>query len=1516
MNRPTWNNFIGKNFDDNRYAMEALARLLFRTRYGMGDSLPYFKNHAGNETEPICVNGEVIGFQSKFFEDGRIDAAQILHSLETVCDKYPNQDRYIIYTNGEFGNPQKGHKRPVGWERIEQKAAENNIIIEWVFRDNVLDLVQENELAYNIFFNPKSHLHHLQKHVDEHNTVELKCINNKFYIGNKPFSFDRTNYVSKVSDCIIKNKSLIITGESGSGKSAIVKTYLESISNKPDYSILVLNATSFSVNNVNDIFNLHDTYSLADYSSYFEGFTKKIIIIDSAEKLLDIDNVSPIRIFVEHLKNRGWLFLFTCKENSITELTDKIAIEYDIDFESITIEPEEESYIVDFAKEHNIHLPQDSKLLREIRIPFYFARYSELSISDGLNPDSFKEKVWKLKVCGNGNRANQIKRELCLLDIVGYLQNSYTYIIPYENVDINVASSLVEADILGEYPYRGFYIRHDIYADWALEIIIKKKMAEGTDLSSFFADGASVQFINAFKRFFINELNHNHNLYEDVCNIPFNAVISARWKKAIYECIGRSDNYAQDWFYIHQDGLKADNYQRFNEFVDTLVVTCQYVEQYFTFEGKDYPIMKPTGSGWHSAVEFIWTNKDTYYFENLQTTQKLISNFSGFKKADSEVIKHAGFLALHIFDVMAESRKNGQDCWFGGGENLWAEIVCRYGIPLKNELSDRFNQIVLNKWVSHKNPYAELIDYLLKRAKTFTLFPICLSCRKEMLDLLALFWVEQKLDEDSWRSHHMRGVDYAFGLNLDFEGVDAYFPSSAYQTPIYTLLSAEEMLSIKNNSVLKFIIEFVDSRVRIFQNRGFANATIDTINVTLCNGSQHEVIVSECLWNLYRGTSGLTMPHIMECLHMALEKHLLELAGKKGNKEYVSNKLWYILENSHSCSLYSIVASIATAYSSDYLEQLLFLMQNIKFLQLDLMRYTREFHVRSIEFAYYHHKDLLRERRESNALTHRSEHLEQLLLKLQVILEKSDNKDLLDRVYKIVDNLKEQVSKMHDTEKALAKYIILRVDARSMQQNEVQAEDGARGIEYSTVLTPEMEKEQIQLKKNNQELLKGISLRQWIDYRYKHNFEDAAKYPYDKDLKLVFKTIRDIRQQLEKRAEGFSLLMGDQYLPFTASAVLLIQFGDQLDTDEKDECKLYLNEALKEPNFLMNSTLSGLEICLNAIPSLLEDDSSIGKVTEYLVTYSLIKRENYSTRPCDIIYSLIKKSELWTLKPNVMTIAIEKFKNAIGVEDYKYINYEQAESLLCLLTPNTIRRDLGLLCIEKMAEFWKPKDRHHNSRSLGSFDAAYLIADYWLYSPKEEIPSLVKAYKPYINGDLSHDNLVSSIVYECAQNGLYENFWLIWNELYDGMVNNTNFYYNSSSINSFLINPDSLVENPGDWFRIEKKDIIHFERVARDFGSHPSVIYSISKVFSTIGKKYQMEVLPIINSIVKQKIYHFEDSLQSNTIYYLEDIISNVFPAYLDKRKQNAVLNEYMVNILEFMQKYNSTKASGLLNQI
>ena len=83
MKYPSWKDFESKYPDYQEIAFEALARMLFRCRYELGDSLPYFKNQAGNETETIVVDGEEIGFQAKYF-DNEINASLIEHSIKTA----------------------------------------------------------------------------------------------------------------------------------------------------------------------------------------------------------------------------------------------------------------------------------------------------------------------------------------------------------------------------------------------------------------------------------------------------------------------------------------------------------------------------------------------------------------------------------------------------------------------------------------------------------------------------------------------------------------------------------------------------------------------------------------------------------------------------------------------------------------------------------------------------------------------------------------------------------------------------------------------------------------------------------------------------------------------------------------------------------------------------------------------------------------------------------------------------------------------------------------------------------------------------------------------------------------------------------------------------------------------------------------------------------------------------------------------------------------------------------------
>lgn len=161
MKYPSWKDFESKYPDYQEIAFEALARMLFRCRYELGDSLPYFKNHAGNETETIVVDGEEIGFQAKYF-DNEINASLIEHSIKTAHNNHPSQSKMIVYTNLEFGNPRKrGETKTEKQKNIEQVAKDCNIQLEWMYGDNILDAVLKNELAYDVFFNSESNLQHI-----------------------------------------------------------------------------------------------------------------------------------------------------------------------------------------------------------------------------------------------------------------------------------------------------------------------------------------------------------------------------------------------------------------------------------------------------------------------------------------------------------------------------------------------------------------------------------------------------------------------------------------------------------------------------------------------------------------------------------------------------------------------------------------------------------------------------------------------------------------------------------------------------------------------------------------------------------------------------------------------------------------------------------------------------------------------------------------------------------------------------------------------------------------------------------------------------------------------------------------------------------------------------------------------------------------------------------------------------------------------------------------------------------
>lgn len=175
MNRPTWDNFIAVNTGDKQNAFEALARTLFKAKYNLKDNLAYFKNHAGNETNTITVNGSIVGFQAKYFE-GSINKSEIIKSMTKAKANNPSQSDYIIYTNSAFGNPKNGNAITDSQRAIEDEAKNLGLNIEWWFGDNILDAAAKDSLISDLFFNPEINIRDIHTHVRQTNEIYFSQI--------------------------------------------------------------------------------------------------------------------------------------------------------------------------------------------------------------------------------------------------------------------------------------------------------------------------------------------------------------------------------------------------------------------------------------------------------------------------------------------------------------------------------------------------------------------------------------------------------------------------------------------------------------------------------------------------------------------------------------------------------------------------------------------------------------------------------------------------------------------------------------------------------------------------------------------------------------------------------------------------------------------------------------------------------------------------------------------------------------------------------------------------------------------------------------------------------------------------------------------------------------------------------------------------------------------------------------------------------------------------------------------
>ena len=842
-------------------------------------------------------------------------------------------------------------------------------------------------------------------------------------------------------------------------------------------------------------------------------------------------------------------------------------------------------------------------------------------------------------------------------------------------------------------------------------------------------------------------------------------------------------------------------------------------------------------------------------------------------------------------------------------------LVAPYFACILEEIKTILDEVLENRWVNHGEPYEELTRFIVK-AKNAELIVLYQFFPEQILDLMELYWSEsEEKDEEEPRliisSYRVYEPEEAWGLSHE-RLMMQYFPVSGLQTCI------PYMLPLHTDLTVAFIIRFMDKCVRHYAEFMEYDDPVSELEIRLWDGSTRKKYGNHTIWNLYRGTTGIAVPHVLLCMHMALENYLLQLAKDKKNTALAKKIMDRILDKAESLSLVAIVASVVTSDIDKFEEETIAITSNLKIMRLDFDRCTREDTAGFMTIANpTRHSAHMGDRRTSNALPHRKKQLEDVLFHLQVENElkgKEGKQELLQKAYQNVDALKEQLKSIPKDEQLPYKYVISRTDVRKMTKKPVLV-DGQYAIYFDPYLDDEQLKSTAKIVQDEKEMLIGPNLRMWATCRMKGKRDMLANLEYEKDPQKALADSKKIVSQLEIKEGGLTLMPEDEYVPSMVWATLLRDFSDKLSEADIEYCEKNLIATLLDAEFMLESSMSGLKECLDAIDAILSrshqhDEECI----QIMRTYATKERDVNGERSCYIVSEIIEQNEMWKHHEAFMRNVVEAMINEQG-ED---LDVDDAEWLLCLFPTYPDADDLRRIVkrnIEILSHAWDEESEYAQMYVHRQLCSAKTVARMLLSAPDTEISELVAYYSRYMKS-CDHDSLLIDLMYRTALSNGYERFWVIWNGMYDAIVKERTYSTHDTVLNVYMLNPDMPANWGLDWFHVDENDVVFFARIARDAGDKPIVLRNIVAATTILARQYYMQMLSVIAGVIEAHPRLELRNLKEETIRYLDAICLQVQTEHAEDIRRDMSLRERFVRVLDFMIMNGSAYASSLRNEM
>lgn len=1546
-----WNIFKNKFSENPYHNFEWLCYLLFCKEHFLPYGIFRYHNQSGIETNPIEHENEQIGFQAKFY-DAKLSSHKddLLEMLIKINRDYPNLQKIILYTNQEWSQYHPGESKPAQAPQaqidIEEKAIELGIKIEWrcaSFFESSFVTNDCKDISINFFSQDENIFDFIGKQ-KAHNKAILSQINDAISLRDISFTLDRDYIYEQLKNA--KQQFIILSGRGGIGKTVeIKKLYKERQDVIPFF---IFKATEF--NRINRL----DETNLDGFLKWYGDNEEKIIVIDSAEKILDLENPDSVREFIQKSKENNWQVIFTTRDQYVDDLNFECCNIHGSSPLHLNIPPFETKEITKLSDEHKFKLPSDPKLIDLLRIPLYLNEYIQLLGEDNtFSYKKFKEKLWSTKI-----KNNQISREELFIKIAKERANTGNFFIDINN-ELQIAEALFNDGILGR--ENGlFFIAHDVYEEWALEHLINKEFTKKVNKIQFFQQiGNSLAIRRSFRSWLSEKL-----MLEDVDIKLFITTslteeqIPSFWKDEILTSIMLSD-HADYFFEIFEDELLKNDMKLLKRLQFILRLSCKEIDNLalqqigINVEELIYALSsftKPKGTGWEHYIKYLYNQIDQIGVKNLDIFIPILFEWTNSNKI-GQTTRLSALLALKYYQSL-ETYEEGQ-------KKKAIKVIAYGASEIKEELNAVLSEVIDNNYSRHNDPYNELSIFILTELDGIY---ICKALPKKVIELTRMMWLKNYKDSDN-EYLGTKDINREFGIT-DSYGLE-YFPPSAFQTPILWLLK------INHKSTIDFILDFTNiTTLNFIDYSGKNNFKLEKIYF---EDAEEEIFIHDYLWAIYRGR--VYAPDLLKSILMALEKFLLEL-GDTSKSEALETVLFYLLKNSQSLVIYSVVSSIVNTYPDKTFNVAKVLFQSKSFFSFDLHRLATEPIIRveaeslkRMSQSFGRNDKIFYEDERIKAANEkfRDRSLEDTFLYYQTFRRKEVSEEeshyRRNLLWEMLDNYYQELGGLEDTDVTKNwRLALARMDRRKMDPKVEEIEEGFQ-IEWNPALEPDLKEHSEQAVANLEEKSWFTSLMIWSSYKLKGD-NRYKKYPkYEENPLLTLDHLKKLIDQNENNNENDELFIHSYGSILTkTSAVLIKYYQDQLSQEDLSLCINNIIDGIRiifddNYNYSINDAT---EAGFWAAPELLSLSDEAAESIKLFLLLALFRKDATSMMGGNYHdFAIQKIQELWQshpkeaesllfgyilLRPKYLNLRERLLSEARKSGTFSFSNthllsllYEENKNIFNELMRDELSidhsSDINQLSLNSKAQVLKMlpgqiKDyqsifkkivtdvyeqifKHNNDRPgyetrLNIIDG---IANYLIHSPVNDLGHLLETFTDNFYPSEEMSELIEQLIFKQDRIENDSNFWPIWNIFKPKIIELSRQYENKKGmykqfieliIRKYLL---AIIwsENTTSWRILRPKDSIFFKEMSEEINDSPAAFYAIVKLLNDIGSNYQDEGIFWLFQMIKKNQYQNSDLLEINTNYYLEKFIRKYVYKNQQKIKKDQETKVAVLGILDFL---------------